>query len=73
MERTKNGDINRVDSYAHRKKIGKLETELQKAKMALSIAKSNNAQLKRHIDDTRRNKLMNLEILYNLVSYFMVL
>ena len=69
MDRTKNGEINKFDHPLHRKRIVKLETDLQKAKTALSIAKSNNKALKLQIDDRRRNKLMNLQILFTLVNF----
>lgn len=64
--RTKNGEINKVNEHVHRKKIIKLEKQLQKSKISLSISKTNNIAYRKTIEEMRRDKKMNVEILYHM-------
>jgi hypothetical protein len=53
---------------ANKKQLGRLEHHLQMSKIKLSVSRNENATLKKRIQELRRDKLLHLQILNDLVS-----
>jgi hypothetical protein len=51
----------------NKKRIGRLEHQLQTSKIKLSVARNENAVMKKKVQDLRRDKLLHLQILNDLV------
>ena len=68
QDRTKNGTIVRDHDIAHQKLLGRLEHHLQMSKIKLSVSRNENITLKKRVQDLRRDKLLHLQILNDLVS-----
>lgn len=64
QQQTNNGNIAKDQQSANNKQLGRLEFQLQSAKMKLSIAKNGNAVLKTKVEQSRRAKLLDMQI-YN--------
>lgn len=69
QEKTRNGCIVTDKDKVHRKKIHLMETQLQKSKVKLSIARKDNVELRHRIDNVRRSKLLHLQIYRDMVRY----
>lgn len=66
QQKTRNGGIVIEDEQLHRKVLNKLEHKIEKAKMKLSVIRRDNQTLKKKIDETRKDKLMHISIVYKL-------
>lgn len=66
-EQTQNGVIINEDDKVHRKRITRLEKQLQTAKIKLSVTRRDNHQAKLRIDGLRKDKLLHLQIKNDLV------
>lgn len=66
QEKTKNGNIAKDFDVINKKKVARLEHGLQSSKIKLSVARNENAVLKRKIQDLRRDKMLHLQILADL-------
>lgn len=67
QQRTRNGNIAKDHAVVTKKQIGRLEYQLQSSKMKLSVAKNENKSLKKKIHDLRMDKLLQMQILHDLV------
>jgi hypothetical protein len=67
QDKTKNGNIVKDHEVMNKKLLGRLEHQLQMAKIKLSTAKNENINLKGRVQDLRREKLLHLQILNDLV------
>ena len=65
--KTQNGRIVKTEDVKHGRITTRLEKQIQMAKVKLSMAKTENIALKQKIDTTRRNKLIEFQILCSLV------
>ena len=68
QEKTKNGNIAKDFDMVNKKKVARLEHQLQSSKIKLSVARNENAVLKRKIQDLRRDKMLHLQILSDLAK-----
>jgi len=68
LEKTKSGSITKDFEISNQKVVGKVEHNLQMARIKLSIAKNDNSIAKRKVDDLRKEKLLHVQILNDLVS-----
>ncbi|RYG63760.1 hypothetical protein EON64_15295, partial [archaeon] len=68
QDKTHNGNIVRQHDVMHKKLIARLEYQLQTSKVKLSVAKNENAQCKSKIEDLRREKMLQLQILSDLIK-----
>lgn len=68
MEKTHNGNIVKEHANINKKQLGRLEHYLQMSKVKLSVAKNENSILKGRVQDLRRDKILHLQILNDLVS-----
>ena len=66
QQRTRNGGIVIEDEQLHRKMMNKLEHKIEKEKMKLSVIRRDNQTAKKKIDETRKDKLMHISIVYKL-------
>lgn len=57
----------------NKKQIGKLEHQLQMSKIKLSVARNENINLKQKVLNYRRDKLLHLQILNDLVSTIIII
>lgn len=67
-DRTNNGTITKVNDINNRKLIARLEYQLQNANIKLSTARNDNSKFKTKVEDLRREKMLQLQILNDLVS-----
>jgi hypothetical protein len=63
QDRTKNGNIVKDNEVMNSKLFNRLETQLQTSKIKLSTARNDNINLKRRVEDLRREKLLHIQIL----------
>ncbi len=66
---TRNGEINLDCAKQSAKQTNRLEFQLQGVKTKLSLARKENLGLKAAIDQKRRDKLLQVDILAKMVSY----
>ena len=52
----------------NKKQLGRLEHHLQMSKIKLSVSRNENSTLKKRVQELRRDKLLHLQILNDLVS-----
>lgn len=67
QEKTKNGNIAKDYDVVNKKRVGRLEHQLQTSKIKLSVARNENGTMKKKVQDLRRDKLLHLQILSDLV------
>lgn len=67
QDKTKNGNIVKDHEMMNKKLLGRLEHQLQMSKIKLSTAKNENISLKSKVQDLRREKLLHIQILNDLV------
>lgn len=67
QDKTKNGNIVKDHEMMNKKLLGRLEHQLQMSKIKLSTSKNENITLKAKVQDLRREKLLHLQILNDLV------
>mmetsp|Transcript_8089 Transcript_8089/g.11360 ORF Transcript_8089/g.11360 Transcript_8089/m.11360 type:complete len:546 (+) Transcript_8089:13-1650(+) len=67
LEKTKSGAITKDVEISNQKVIGKVEHNLQMARIKLSIARNDNSNVKKKVDDLRKEKLLHVQILNDLV------
>lgn len=53
----------------NKKLIGRLEHHLQMSKIKLSVSRNENLAMKKRVQELRRDKLLHLQILNDLVSF----
>jgi hypothetical protein len=70
QEKTKNGNIVKDHEMTNQKLLGRLEYQLQTSNSKLSIAKNENLSLKVSMQKFRREKMLHLQILNDLVRFF---
>jgi hypothetical protein len=70
QNKTKNGCIIKEDDRVYTHKINRHEHSIQMAKIKLSVARSDNAVMKQKIDEARKDKIMHMQIIYNLENEF---
>lgn len=68
QDKTKNGTIIKEHDIVNKKLIGRLEHHLQMSKIKLSVSKNENLAMKKRVQELRRDKLLHLQILNDLVS-----
>lgn len=69
QDKTKNGTIVKEHDIVNKKLIGRLEHHLQMSKIKLSVSKNENLSMKKRVQVLRRDKLLHLQILNDLVSF----
>jgi ribosomal protein L24 len=69
-DKTKNGNIVKDHEITNKKQLIKLEHQLQMSKIKLSTAKNDNIRLRSRVEDRRREKMLHLQILNDLVKSF---
>lgn len=67
QDKTNNGNITKTNDMNNKKLIARLEYQLQTSKVKLSTAKNDNMTYKGRIEDLRREKILQLQILNDLV------
>lgn len=67
---TKGGVVSGADQVMYKKTIERLEKQLQMSKIKLSVSHSENLDCRHQIDSMRRDKVLYLQILNDLVEYF---
>jgi hypothetical protein len=67
QDKTKNGNIVKDHDVMNKKLLNRLEYQLQTSKIKLSTARNENINLKRRVEDLRREKLLHLQILNDLL------
>lgn len=68
QDKTKNGNIVKDHDVMNKKLMNRLEYQLQTSKIKLSTARNENINLKRRVEDLRREKLLHLQILNDLLK-----
>lgn len=68
QDKTNNGQLVSAHHQQQQKLVTRREHSLQTAKVKLSTARSQNMTLKLKVDDLRREKMLQLQILNDLVS-----
>lgn len=68
QDKTNNGNITMTNDVQNRKLIARLEYQLQTSKIKLSTARNDNTVYKAKVEDLRREKMLQLQILSDLVS-----
>lgn len=68
QDRTKNGNIVHENESMNKKLMHRLEHQLQQSKIKLSTARNENITLKNRVQDLRREKLLHLQILNDLMK-----
>jgi hypothetical protein len=66
QNKTRNGTIIKEDELNNKKLLTRLEHQLQTARVKLSVIRRDNRLLKTKIDETRKDKLMHVQIVHNL-------
>ena len=66
QHKTRNGSIIKEDELNNKKLINRLEHQLQTGRVKLSVIRRDNRLLKTKIDETRKDKLMHVQIVHNL-------
>jgi hypothetical protein len=72
QEKTRNGNIVKDHEMMNQKLLGRLEYQLQTSNSKLSIAKNENLSLKVSMQKFRREKMLHLQILNDLVRIFVL-
>jgi hypothetical protein len=67
QDKTQNGNIAKQHDILNKKLIARLECQLQASKVKLSTARNENIGYRNKVDDLRREKLLQLQILNDLV------
>ena len=67
MEKTRGGSIKKEIDAASQRQIGRVETNLQLSRIKLSVARNENSVLKKKIDSLRKDKLLQINILSDMV------
>lgn len=65
---TRNGDVNLHSEQENKKKLHRLEHQLQMLNVKLSVARKENLATKKKVDVARRDKLLSIDILTKMVS-----
>jgi hypothetical protein len=65
---TKGGVVSGTDQVMYKKTIERLEKKLQMSKIKLSVSHSENLDCRNQIDSMRRDKVLYLQILNDLVE-----
>ena len=68
MEKTRGGSIKKEIDATSQRQIGRVETNLQLSRIKLSVARNGNSVLKKKIDSLRKDKLLQINILSDMVS-----
>ena len=68
MEKTRGGSIKKEIDATSQRQIGRVETNLQLSRIKLSVARNENSVLKKKIDSLRKDKLLQINILSDMVS-----
>lgn len=68
QDKTKNGNIVHEHESTNKKLTHRLEHQLQQSKIKLSTARNENITLKNRVQDLRREKLLHLQILNDLMK-----
>lgn len=68
QDRTKNGQIVKDHEITNKKLLGRLEHQLQMSKIKLSTSRNENITLKHRVEDLRREKMLHLQILNDLLK-----
>lgn len=68
QDKTKNGNIVKDHEIMNKKLLNRLEYQLQTSKIKLSTSRNENINLKRRVEDLRREKLLHLQILNDLLK-----
>lgn len=66
--KTQNGKVLKQEENQSKKKIARLEKKLQLARIQLSVAHSENSELRKAIDTMRLNKILYLQIRNDMVN-----
>jgi len=67
MEKTRGGSIKKEIDATSQRQIGRVETNLQLSRIKLSVARNENSVLKKKIDSLRKDKLLQINILSDMV------
>ena len=67
LERTRGGSIKKEIDASSQRQIGRVETNLQLSKIKLSVARNENSVLKKKVDSLRKDKLLQINILSDMV------
>eukprot|EP01035_Chromulina_nebulosa_P041805 gene41805-56607_t len=68
LERTRGGSIKMEIDATSQRQIGRVETSLQLSKIKLSVARNENSILKKKIDSLRKDKLLQINILSDMIK-----